>query len=741
MKIDKGIQKIIYDSVAVLFIVVSTMLLLSSAFKELTIRVDDVAWLALLLVGVVLAEHFFCDSRKRYYIGLISLFLLFALLMYIKGNTIIGGSEHVLGVYLDAFFDYYNLSLTGIVGTPKDAAFAYRFVFFILFAGLIHIGFYFKKNRIIFIVPILILILDMIVGRNPSYVAFVFLILGFYFLEMETLRIHTMALVSILLVISYLLGTIATPRLLEKHMETKALHGKVEEFVMNLPVNFSWTETKKRITNQTPSYEEKTIMTLTSDRPLSGNLYLKNFSSGSYLNDCWLTDNTLKEDCDKEGIDVSKIQKLLFDYPKYHLTKEGREDLTHYKLHYDDLNDFYLYTSYFSAVNAGYRFIYDDDACLKWDFYQNNLEFTGLSSDTRYDLIKRNNRTMYENEWAFYNDYINKYAKNDSVDGAILVEVEPIKEYIAKNFNQKEYTDQENSYRLYAAERIQNYFATKYTYNLYLDRLEPGEDPITHFIQTKEGYCMHYATTAVLMLRELDVPCRYASGYIVHQDKMKKDGDAYKVEILDSNAHAWVEIFLEEIGWVPIEVTTVYQGTSDDNGKIPQKEINQDPQEKIQEPQQEERKESESQTQIEEEVSESEMKDNDKDTFDSDKKISKRVGVAVIISALGIVGVFYFQKRKQRIYYAKSLYHRRKYRRYIKLLNRKLYKKLLKRHLTDREYLALLIKTYPDIPREKWEKYMDIVESAAFSNEEISKESADFVSEIYTCIVRGYEVR
>lgn len=80
---------------------------------------------------------------------------------------------------------------------------------------------------------------------------------------------------------------------------------------------------------------------------------------------------------------------------------------------------------------------------------------------------------------------------------------------------------------------------------------------------------------------------------VMEEGKVTVDG-------LEPGEHAWVEIFLEEIGWVPIEVTTVYQGTSDDNGKIPQKEINQDPQGKTQETQQEERKESESQTQIEE---------------------------------------------------------------------------------------------------------------------------------------------
>ena len=43
-------------------------------------------------------------------------------------------------------------------------------------------------------------------------------------------------------------------------------------------------------------------------------------------------------------------------------------------------------------------------------------------------------------------------------------------------------------------------------------------DPVEYFLGTgKEGYCMHYASAATLILQELGVPARYASGFVVKQ--------------------------------------------------------------------------------------------------------------------------------------------------------------------------------------------------------------------------------
>ena len=82
-----------------------------------------------------------------------------------------------------------------------------------------------------------------------------------------------------------------------------------------------------------------------------------------------------------------------------------------------------------------------------------------------------------------------------------------------------------------------------------------GTDFVTHFLDEGRGYCMHFATTATLMLRSIGLPARYVSGYVA--DTVAGEW----VDVPDYNAHAWVEVYLTGYGWQPVEVTPGYDGT------------------------------------------------------------------------------------------------------------------------------------------------------------------------------------
>lgn len=83
-----------------------------------------------------------------------------------------------------------------------------------------------------------------------------------------------------------------------------------------------------------------------------------------------------------------------------------------------------------------------------------------------------------------------------------------------------------------------------------------GEDFVTWFLtESRQGYCMHFASAATLMLRYLGVPARYVTGYVTD---VPSSG---KVDVPDSAAHAWVEIYLAGYGWEPVEVTPAYAGS------------------------------------------------------------------------------------------------------------------------------------------------------------------------------------
>lgn len=82
-----------------------------------------------------------------------------------------------------------------------------------------------------------------------------------------------------------------------------------------------------------------------------------------------------------------------------------------------------------------------------------------------------------------------------------------------------------------------------------------GEDFVAWFISSaRSGYCVHYATTAAILLRMLGVPTRYVSGYsLPYPIETELISDMYLVT--DNDAHAWCEFFSPEYGWVGFDPT------------------------------------------------------------------------------------------------------------------------------------------------------------------------------------------
>ena len=80
--------------------------------------------------------------------------------------------------------------------------------------------------------------------------------------------------------------------------------------------------------------------------------------------------------------------------------------------------------------------------------------------------------------------------------------------------------------------------------------------------ESKKGYCVHYATAATLMYRMYGIPARYVTGFKVSADCFKENADGqWSTAVTDSAQHAWTEIFIDNYGWVPVDVTPAADGT------------------------------------------------------------------------------------------------------------------------------------------------------------------------------------
>ena len=109
------------------------------------------------------------------------------------------------------------------------------------------------------------------------------------------------------------------------------------------------------------------------------------------------------------------------------------------------------------------------------------------------------------------------------------------------------------------SDAVAAYVSSVARYNLSPIPIPLDEDFALYFLQkTRQGYCIHFATAAALMLRSLDIPARFASGFVVTVPPGKA-GES--IVVTDRYAHAWVEVFYDDIGWVPLEVTPSSPGS------------------------------------------------------------------------------------------------------------------------------------------------------------------------------------
>ena len=76
------------------------------------------------------------------------------------------------------------------------------------------------------------------------------------------------------------------------------------------------------------------------------------------------------------------------------------------------------------------------------------------------------------------------------------------------------------------------------------------------FSSAHEGNSAYFATVATMAFREQGIPSRYVEGYRVGTDERDTASDNVGDVLLGANqAHAWCEIYIQGIGWTPIEVT------------------------------------------------------------------------------------------------------------------------------------------------------------------------------------------
>ncbi len=300
-------------------------------------------------------------------------------------------------------------------------------------------------------------------------------------------------------------------------------------------------------------------------------LYLRSFVGGDYTSKRWIP--AVESAYDYDGIlamDIDNVnerdivrREYAFGNP---LTAYSRIDVQNI-----DANEHYTYIPYYSAPyektdsrsdkNLAKNGIINADGYVTMDTY---LDFSkgkiSVASDDKY--------VNHMRAYTFFMDV--PFENKATLDNVVNSEIKP-----------EGKTSEE------IVEATKNYFYNNFTYTMSPGKTPGKADFVNYFLNDKKkGYCAHFASAGVLLLRECGIPARYVEGYALSAYDMQ-DGqivedadyqsyyDGYseldvktviECDVTDAMAHAWVEYYDIDYGWRVADFTPPSDGDDDYGG-------------------------------------------------------------------------------------------------------------------------------------------------------------------------------
>jgi transglutaminase-like putative cysteine protease len=112
------------------------------------------------------------------------------------------------------------------------------------------------------------------------------------------------------------------------------------------------------------------------------------------------------------------------------------------------------------------------------------------------------------------------------------------------------------------ARQLEHYLQTSYRYTLDLKR-DPRYEPLEDFLFVqKAGHCEYFASALAVMLRTVGVPTRSVNGFYAGE----WNGYGKYLAVRQGDAHSWVEVWLDGIGWLTFDPTPIGPALTSNTG-------------------------------------------------------------------------------------------------------------------------------------------------------------------------------
>lgn len=203
---------------------------------------------------------------------------------------------------------------------------------------------------------------------------------------------------------------------------------------------------------------------------------------------------------------------------------------------------------------------------------------------------------------------------------------------------------------------IADYLEGKAEYSKSPGKTPDGEDFVSYFLEKgKKGYCVHFASAGVLLLRMKGIPARFVSGYVAKpSDFHETEEGKYKAVLDDSAAHAWAEIYVKGCGWLPAEMTPGYRNDGDSLMNTQHNTQRDEPEQEAQKTPQQEMTEKEKPQETENiQRTEQGAKEKENDVNVEKYKIASIViilrNMVFVVAALAVMSALIWKRRWRRI--------------------------------------------------------------------------------------------
>lgn len=184
-------------------------------------------------------------------------------------------------------------------------------------------------------------------------------------------------------------------------------------------------------------------------------------------------------------------------------------------------------------------------------FGKRSYQYTEQSSDRPGELLhaqswilspQTGKQQQYVNAESIYADFV--YQHYLDVDDAMAQMIQSV--FYPDHEWQTEHTIYE------VTQQIRDVLENRVVYRKKPETMPEGTDPVSWFLNKgRQGNSVLYASAAVEAFRVQGIPARYVEGYCIRN---VYDTDV-TVTLTNQDSHAWVEVYLDGVGWVPVDVT------------------------------------------------------------------------------------------------------------------------------------------------------------------------------------------